>query len=204
MVSPNDRSIAARDAMQGGKVQCIQEGPWAAATGHGTLPNGRRIAAPGQGRRCRSMSSSALPVLAACCRTPLSWSDNREAAQAAGSYQAASRQPPGCQPPATPCRKALERARLADRSEQQLRRQPRPGRTGSGSRLRASWPPPLGVRVDSDCSFRARSHQETAKATTPEGAANPLRNDPLSARGHCVGQAELLFVLPLMVEAMPI
>ena len=82
------------------------------------------------------MSTSALHAPSACCRTPLSWSDNRAAAQAAGSYQAASRQPPGCQPPAAPCRKALERARLTDRSEQKLRRQPRPGRTGSGLRLR--------------------------------------------------------------------
>ena len=113
MLGANHRGISALDVMQGGKVNRIYKSPWAAATGHGTsLPcllltkitpplqrgastDGPRISGPDQGRRSQGMSTSAPHLLSACCRTPLSWSDKREAEQAGKSYLAASRRPAG-------------------------------------------------------------------------------------------------------------
>jgi hypothetical protein len=85
-------------------------------------PNGPRISEPGQGERFRGMSISRPRAISAHYRMPLSWSDNREAEQAGESYSAASRQATGYQPPAAPCRKALERAQLIDRRRQRWNR----------------------------------------------------------------------------------
>jgi hypothetical protein len=60
------------------------------------------------------MNTSPPHAFSAHYRTPLSWSDNREAERAPESHLAASRRAPGYQPPATPSRMAVERAQLID------------------------------------------------------------------------------------------